>query len=796
MRMRIAAVSLSLLALAAPARGAEVEAWAVDPLIKVLHADQPGQDAERMVRISAARGEAEAGQIAVRAATPVKALKIAVGPLAAQGGAKLDDVEANFLNYQLVPAATFPAVEKELCAKMPARLPDAFSLDNPVPLEAATTRSAWITVRVPETASPGLYKGTVALDADGAAFRLPIELKVYEAVVPRERHLKIYNWLFYDSGNGWGQLRHRLGGEPWDDRDWTTLKAIARNMADHRQNLFTVPLIHNVLSGPEVFSVKVLKEGDGYRFDFSLFDRCGEVFLAEDPQGILVGGYLAVFGASGRALNAKGDLALRSPRIDLWDPKTGEKAGRLESADADSPAYLDFLRSLMPALQKHLEEKGWVGNFMMSVHDETFPQYAKARVQLVRFIRQAAPKIRFADANRNIDQAGSIDLWFPLPHHFEAYQDFYRERQAAGDEVGFYTCVTPSGYNMNRFISFPLLKTRLLHWYNYRFGLTGFLHWGYNAKFPPADLDKAIMDGDANLVYKDQLGFPVPSIRQEAMRDGIEDYELLRLAEAKDKALAARLCAHLVADCRRYSRSVADFRATRELLLELASAQQVPPKLAREIEALPTDQPWLLKDLPASLSLGERAGVRVPGATTQADGWKLVFSDDFERPNLGENWIAASGKWAIKGGRLTLLQPGDAAILYAKPLGPAQRIEFDAWAERGYPCDLSGLLCADPKQGGGFYGAYFFGYGCEMNAFSKLLIGAVDYRTIPLRMEPGERHHIVCERDGDRLSHWVDGKAVLNCLHKDRLDGPTHAQAGVYMYLPDQFVDNVKIFTR
>ncbi|MCY3017882.1 MAG: hypothetical protein NTW87_02465 [Planctomycetota bacterium] len=325
--------------LAGPSQATEVRVWVVDPLTKVLTDAQP-QDVDPAVRISAARGESEAGQVAFRSDAPVKALGISVTPLVSEKGAgKLEAVESVFLNYHLLEQATQPVIEGELCAKPPVMLPDAFCLRNPIALPAHTTRSAWITVWVPEDAPPGTYRSTVTLDADGAKAAVPIEVRVYEAVVPRKRSLKVFNWLFYDAGTDWGQLHHRLGGEPWDDRDWETLKAIARNMVAHRQNLFTVPVLHNVLTGSEVFSVKVLKDGESYRFDFSLFDRCVETFLKEDPDGTIVGGYLALFGASGRTLDAQGNLALRSPAIQLWDARGREKAGRLESMDVDDPIH-------------------------------------------------------------------------------------------------------------------------------------------------------------------------------------------------------------------------------------------------------------------------------------------------------------------------------------------------------------------------------------------------------------------------------------------------------------------------
>ncbi|MGA2617227.1 MAG: DUF4091 domain-containing protein [Thermoguttaceae bacterium] len=757
--------------------------WALDPLIKVLDGDRPDGSAEKIVRISAARGEAEAGQVAFRSDKPVSLLKVSAGSLRhVQGAQALTDVRVALLNYHLLRSATHPVVAKELCAKPPILLPDAFSLQSTMALAANLTRSAWISVRVPADAASGLYRGQVTLEADGATSRLPVEVTVSKAVVPQRRGLKLFTWLFYDAAPGWGQLPHKLGGQPWDERDWATLQAIARNMVEHRQNVFTVPVIHNVLSGPDVFAVRTLKQGDSYRFDFSIFDRCVETFLKEDPEATIVGGYLALFGATGRPLDGRGNFAMRSPQVLVFDFSTGQKVSTLESVDVDTASYQGFLKALLPALQEHLETKGWTRQFYISLNDETFPQLVRSRLGLAEEMHKLAPKLRVLDANRNTDQAGSIDVWFPLPNQFEAHREFYAARQRAGDEVGFYTCVTPGGYNMNRFVSYPLLKTRLLHWYNFKFGLTGFLHWGYNAQLPPADAPEVIMDGDANLVYKDAAGYPVPSIRQEAMRDGIEDYELLKVAEGKDAALARRLCDHLVTDCRRCTRSIAEFRYARELLLELAGCEQPSAELRRRIEALPTEHEWLLKPL-------------APTAPS-TDGWRLVFSDDFERGELGPDWVVEKHtQWAIRKGRLTLVK-GDGAVLFARPLRHAQRIEFDGWAETDHPCDLSGILCADPAKRAAYESGYSFNFGTEMNAFSKLLINFVEYLVLPNKITPGKRHHVICQRDGDRLGLWVDGQCVFHCLHRDRLDGPQETRAGLYTYGGNQLFDNVRIYEK
>ncbi|HOW19390.1 MAG TPA: DUF4091 domain-containing protein, partial [Phycisphaerae bacterium] len=162
--------------------------------------------------------------------------------------------------------------------------------------------------------------------------------------------------------------------------------------------------------------------------------------------------------------------------------------------------------------------------------------------------------------------------------HGEPGED--HQRQQAGDELWFYTCLGPQGEYANRFIEQPLIKTRLLHWINFKYGATGYLHWGYNhwgnhdpyrqLAIPWDGGAQHLPAGDAWIVYPGKEG-PLDSIRFEAMRDGIVDYELLsRLAE-RDQAAAKRLADRHVTQFDRYDCDVPTFRATRHELLELLS---------------------------------------------------------------------------------------------------------------------------------------------------------------------------------------------------------------------------------
>ena len=89
---------------------------------------------------------------------------------------------------------------------------------------------------------------------------------------------------------------------------------------------------------------------------------------------------------------------------------------------------------------------------------------------------------------------------------------------------------------------------------------------------PPHPSPPYLPAGDAWIVYPGRDG-PLDSIRHEAMRDGIADYELLSMLGERNPPAAERLVAKHVLDFDRHDCDVKTFRATRRKLLELLSGR-------------------------------------------------------------------------------------------------------------------------------------------------------------------------------------------------------------------------------
>jgi len=331
-------------------------------------------------------------------------------------------------------------------------------------------------------------------------------------------------------------------------------------MAEYRQNVVLTPTLDLVERLP----------GEPARFAFDRFDRWVETFRRAGALDRIEGGHL---------LDRAGgyDEPLRVPVL--------KADGTRADLSYDDPAAERFLEDFLPALGRHLEEKGWKAIYLQHVLDEPHGEEPAAYARTAALVRKHLPGVPTIDAidAKDVPEAlrEASDVWVPQLGRFDDQLPLLAERQLAGHEVWFYTCLFPRGRYMNRLTDLPLLKTRLLHWVNHRHSLTGFLHWGWNFwgpeptknTQPVINLNQTLLpSGDAFIVYPDKARLSVfSSIRLEAMRAGIEDYEMLSALAKRDRAAADAIASEAVASFTDYVRDPAAFRRIEAKLIDSLS---------------------------------------------------------------------------------------------------------------------------------------------------------------------------------------------------------------------------------
>lgn len=535
--------------------------WPVDSMEKVFKDTPAPASPAAAMSLDAARNEVISGQAVVRCPVALDKLVCSVSPLLVDTqSAQIPSPQIRFVGYVPVQRGDSPHFSLR---ERPCDYPDPLLEVPPVTVPANTTQPIWLTIHVPSNAVPGLYRGSIVIEASANGrlqhVSLPLQVRVYAATLPRKRTLSVSNWSWFDTP----EVAALCGvKEVFSEPYWKLMEAVAADMAAHRQTSILTPTVawtwkrDDPLTARDLITCTIGKNGQ-LAFDFSLFDRWVRLFRAAGVDGLIEGGTLAK--------SKRHDKVFRTI---IWKIDQGKAVK--DNVDSTSPACEAFLAAYLPALQAHLQAQGWLTNYVQHVMDEPNGMRKAVYVKVAGYVRKYAPKLRILDAVQFTDLVGSIDVWAPTLPCFIREQRFFAERRAKGEEVWFYTCLIPAGpASLNRFVEYPLTRVRLLHWLNYAGGATGYLHWGYNwwiGRTNPMEGKWLLEPGDEWSVYPKPDGV-LDSIRTEAMLEGIQDYELLQLLASKDHKAADALCASLV----RIPSPTADSRSAIE------ARQQRPP---------------------------------------------------------------------------------------------------------------------------------------------------------------------------------------------------------------------------
>lgn len=535
----------------------KIEPTPVDPLIKVFRDDKITSDNSN--NMETARGQHATFQVVVPALpVDLKDLKCDLTGFKLEDGAALPDAQVRYVGY-IGASDTAKVPGDDQLRAAPAMFPDILLEDETIDVTSGYNQSCWITVPVPVDTAPGDYKSTAILSGKIFGYEtsatLPLSLKVYPATITDTR-LNIVNWF---------QMWHRGGDLPmpkqFTEEWWDIMRLYVKDMVEHRQNWARVETL---------WIVKYEHDENGKLvFDFSDFDKWVQILLDAGMEKI----ESLQFAWRGGAWDEPFVVETHVPGEVRYQ---GGKTYKGTLVPADSKEADEFYAQWFPAFVAHLKEKGWVDKIVQHVGDEPVSANVESYKKAAALVRKYAPELPIMEANLSHELAGSIDIWVPVLNHLPENYDFLMERKKAGDKVWFYTCLQPTGNFANRFLEQPLIKTRLLHWINYRYGLTGYLHWGYNfwRTYPLENAADpgSLPAGDPNIVYPDPNSNGIlGSIRWEAMRDGIEDHELLSQLGDEDPEAAMDFAKRLVLDFDDYNTNVKSFRNTQRELLEAVS---------------------------------------------------------------------------------------------------------------------------------------------------------------------------------------------------------------------------------
>ncbi|MDQ1255599.1 MAG: hypothetical protein QG656_191, partial [Candidatus Hydrogenedentes bacterium] len=368
-------------------------------------------------------------------------------------------------------------------------LNNAGRLDIP----AGESRQVWMAFRARDL-PPGPYECAVLLQPlatgaeQGAApgKRVIVALEIRPLRIETHADFAVYNWDYAQSNL------------------CSPREAYMNDLTEHKVNLFLVP---TPMSLPEFDATGAPLGG----MDFSNLDS---VIRLKRPYAVEAGGQLLFSYGMVRDFR---DHAVRKQYGWAYLDEAWVKAFRWAYG-----AWLAHLKAL------DLD----YGDFCVQVWDEAAGADAEPAIRGAELMRAIDPKVRLVmdgaqteDEVRRMDPV--IDVW--IPHlssleHPETGPALLAWYKSLNEPVYTYTCATAMKALP------PYAYYRLKLWQAARLGVNGVFYWNYNSwrGDPWNDFDGEI--ADCGVVYIG-IGGPVSSRRWEASREGIEDWQILRLAE-------------------------------------------------------------------------------------------------------------------------------------------------------------------------------------------------------------------------------------------------------------------------
>ena len=571
-RLFLSVIGIFVLLTTLSAKDPDVYLYQVDPLDKVLKDRRYFRD--EVDTLCVARGETTSLQIVLQANREISALEALVeAPTFADN--ELHGAHTGWVGYVRAGRRYSPQ-SKDLLHSPSDYFPDPILTDTLINLRVGEIQPLWITLPIAKNAAPGLYKGTVIIqgniDGKKRSWNKDFYIRVFPVTI-EGTSLLISNWSAHIMPTTLRYFNNMEDVELFSDLYWELTRLHAEIMASHGQT------VHRIF--PSWMS-EVTYDNGRYTFDFSRFDKEVEIFEAVGALHRIEGGHLAWRSGSWDqpfyvevALpdNEESRKLKPSPYCALQV----DNGIRRVLLPIDDPRTQNYLDQFLPALKSHLIAKGWYDKYMQHIADEPVPKNADSYGQISNYVKKHMPEVKIMDAVLTSKElAGTIDVWIPELSVLHRDWNFYKELKSQGKEVWFYTCVGPRGNYANRFLELPLIQTRILHWINYKYDLTGYLHWGLNywgdnPLYANSSRDRGKLPaGDCNIIYPGYRKI-YSSIRFDAMRDGIYDYELLKMLGKKNPAKAREYVNAIVMNFDNYDSDFDYFqRVRRGILIHLS----------------------------------------------------------------------------------------------------------------------------------------------------------------------------------------------------------------------------------
>lgn len=390
--------------------------------------------------------------------------------------------------------------------------------------------SLWVYVRIPEDAVAGDYDVKLSFDGwseDGSTVRLTktMTLHISDEVFP-ENPLKVTQWFHVDC------IADVHGVPVYSEEHWALIDKYMALAVSLGINMILTPVITPPLdtkvgtTRPCTQLVSIEKNGENYTFDFTLLKRWVDLCRKNGVKYYEISHLFSQWGIKHSA-NVKVKIDGEEKYLFGWH------------TDAQDPEYRRFLEAFLPSLVDFFEKEEIKDRCYFHVSDEPSANSLEAYEYAANLIKPLIGGCQTLDAISDYDfyENGLISTPVVSIAHLEKFIE------NKVDNKWCYYCCGEAYEVSNRFMAMPSYRTRIIGLQMYKYGLKGFLQWGYNFYYTQLSVklidphvttsaDKAFPSGDAFSVYPYGNGV-TPSLRAFVFKEALNDFAVCTALERK-----------------------------------------------------------------------------------------------------------------------------------------------------------------------------------------------------------------------------------------------------------------------
>ena len=392
--------------------------------------------------------------------------------------------------------------------------------------------TVWVTVDVPTDVKGGDYVLTFSLsDRESGEIDASLDVKIHviDMILPEQKTIHT-QWFYTDC------IANHYGVKAFSERHWKIIENFISVAVKNGINMILTPLftpeLDTYVGGERLTTqlVGITVEADGsYSFDFSKVDRWVDMCERLGVKYYEIPHFFTQWGSK-NAPKIVAKVKGRTKRIFGWE------------TDSTGDEYKHFLGEFIGALVVYLKKRGIANRCYFHVSDEpnmtNIDQYEKCKAMLDEFLGDEFP-VTDALSDYEFYKRGIVKKPAVCLKHL----DTFLENKIEGLFCYYFGACGCKDYS-DVSMSMKLQRARVLGVQMYKFGIEGFLHWGFNfynndnsydVVNPFADTTGNFFgpSGDCFLVYPGKNGKAYESIRLNALREAMVDIRVLELLESK-----------------------------------------------------------------------------------------------------------------------------------------------------------------------------------------------------------------------------------------------------------------------